>query len=826
MAAKKKILSEYLHLFVLVSFALAQPLYDLLGQNPEFFVAHRAGPLVIIGLVLLLSTGVPIVLCLMEIAVRPFGEGIRRGLHFIFIGLLVFLTLLPLFKRLIPLGDFLILAPALLLALVLAFMYQTLQPIRMFMTVLIPVVLIFPLWLLAMTPVVRLVLPTTIEAMQDIEVKNPASVILVVFDELSVTALVDERGRIDPIRYPNFAALAEQSYWFPNAVGPHFQTMHAIPAMLTGRQPQTEAALNPTAADHPENLFTLLGDQYRVAAFESQTALCPKSVCLDRSDHLDSISIKTFLTDIGMIYLHIISPEGRARQLPKLDGKWTGFVQAVSHEQEDQGVGSRPEQFKRFVSTVENSAGNELYFLHVLLPHISYKYLSTGHTYNRSINHGLPEGIMDEASGWSYKQDLINVAYHQYLQQTGFTDLLLGKLLQKLKDKNIYDDSLIVITADHGVSFQAGQSRRVVTSGTAKEILKVPMLIKLPGQNQGETRLDLVGGIDILPTIADILQVDVPWHIDGRSMFSGRAPIDEIEIPGAGRIKVEKLIGFPRLDWQVKNFGSGSPLDRLGTKGPYPELVGMKTFDFRIDKEKELRFNSTSIQYFKDVDPESGFLPALFSGEIVGTDEETLPIAIALNNTIWATTTTNQWLRTKNYFAALFPAGAFKQGNNKVEIFLIRDSDGRPKLSMVPIIYKEEFGLAIINQDLDGSEILVLGDGAEIPIETGWGEVRGLVDGLEIRDDVLHIRGWAGDNHYQSAESIMIFAQDQFLLRITPQQARRDVAVHFNQKSMLYSGFQASLPINFITGEIFEIRVLALTSDRKALELKLPPGFQ
>ena len=62
----RRFLTEALHLFVLSSFAVAQPIYDLVGSNAEFFVAHRAGPGTIAAFVLALSVGLPALLVLIE----------------------------------------------------------------------------------------------------------------------------------------------------------------------------------------------------------------------------------------------------------------------------------------------------------------------------------------------------------------------------------------------------------------------------------------------------------------------------------------------------------------------------------------------------------------------------------------------------------------------------------------------------------------------------------------------------------------------------------------------------------------------------------------
>ena len=45
-------------------------------------------------------------------------------------------------------------------------------------------------------------------------------------------------------------------------------------------------------------------------------------------------------------------------------------------------------------------------------------------------------------------------SYNQYLQQIGYADQFLGRLKKTLESVGFYDEALIIVTADHGVSFQ------------------------------------------------------------------------------------------------------------------------------------------------------------------------------------------------------------------------------------------------------------------------------------------------------------------------------------------------------------------------------------
>ena len=106
----------------------------------------------------------------------------------------------------------------------------------------------------------------------------------------------------------------------------------------------------------------------------------------------------------------------------------------------------------------------------------------------------------------------------RYLLQLGFTDRLLGRLLRQLKREGIYDDTLIVATADHGIAFQSGvQTRRSVSQSNVEELTPVPMFVKRPRQRRGRISDAYARTLDVTPTIADVLG----WE----ARLQGRRPL-------------------------------------------------------------------------------------------------------------------------------------------------------------------------------------------------------------------------------------------------------------------------------------------------------------
>lgn len=841
----RMVLIEFLHLFALAGFAVAQPLYDLLGQNPEFFVSYKAGPELILGMVFVLSVGMALGLMLLELAAWPFGERVRNSLHLVFVFGLAFLTVLPPVQRMVDGSDLLIVGFAFLIGFFFSVLYVRWQAVRLFLTVLSPVVVAFPLWFLMFTPVGRLVMPDAIEPQADIEINNPVPVVLVVLDEFNITALLDAERRIDPVRFPNFAALAAQSYWFPNAVATYVETATAVSGILTGRQPRAGVRLNPTATDHPQNLFTMLGDRYALNAVESVTRLCPHKLCKEEDAAAAaglSLRYKSFFADLAVIFLHIIAPPQLEKQLPPLHAQWTGFgeellKQGILGQKESSihpdlatgGDSSRESRITSFLSQIKQTSSPVLHFLHVILPHTKYEYLVSGQQYFNKERF-IPVGWIDGpgwGGRWIGKESLILTAYHQYLQQIGYVDQFLGKLRSSLETADLFDKSLIIVTADHGVSFQRGLSMREVQKGNESDILKVPMFVKLPGQREGSIRERLVSGIDVLPTIADLLGFKIPREIDGFSMLDNKnPPRNEIDFLGVGKIQAQDLKGFPRLKWQIEHFGEHTSLDRLVPKGPASSLIGQELGDLVIGHSTSLKYINENPNQLDQVNLESRYLPALFSGQIIGMSHRSLPIAISLNGRIWATTQASLWDGKRNYFSVLFPPSAFQSGENQVRVFLIGDHD--TKLAPIPLAIQgalsDEQTMIGLHHEASGQSKLVFPGEGEILVDVGAKHLTGNLDRVLLSGESIVVEGWAADLEMnQPAEEVFIFADGKFKASAEVGISRQDVVEAHQHKALFHSGFRIKIPVKVLKPYPSAIKLIVVSLNNRAWEFSFSP---
>ena len=157
----------------------------------------------------------------------------------------------------------------------------------------------------------------------------------------------------------------------------------------------------------------------------------------------------------------------------------------------------------------------------------------------------------------------------------------MGRLVARLKQAGLYDSCLIVVMADHGVSIRPDDDRRNLTETNYPDILSIPLLVKRPGQRRGETSDRNVQSVDVLPTVADVLGIELPWKPDGISAFDASRPE-----PARKEISREEE-WKDRATFDAKSWGQAEARRRLlavsrddGTLrglfrlGPKPEWVG------------------------------------------------------------------------------------------------------------------------------------------------------------------------------------------------------------------------------------------------------------
>ncbi len=670
----------FLELAVLWTFAVAQPLFDLLKDNPEFFAARGSSGLDVISFAVLLVVVPPLMGLAVELLVGLASERARTGVHLVFLALLVALIAAQALKKAFDASDLLLIVLSLAIGGGVAGLYAGAEPVRTFLRVLSPAPLVFLVLFLFTNPISELAFPSEAQA-RTIGGIARAPIVVVLLDELPSNTLVDDRGRLDAERYPGFGELARNATWFKNAYTVYDSTERAQPAIMDGNLPEEDH--QPISGDHPNSIFSLFGKTHRMNVSEEATSVCSRDICGDvRVEESYPDRISSIGEDLGLVWLHVVSPPDMEADLPSVSENWGGFGGEEAPDLgDDPGERStrsnlnagRQARFEDWIAKIRDGSRPQLSFKHTLLPHVPWQYLPDERRYRRSANDVVP-GLSNQAFRW---QSQLDVLLQRHFLQTGFADAELAELWRHLKDEGLYDKSLIVVAADHGVAFPQRRERRRLGRRTAAEIAPVPLFIKAPGQKRGRTNDAWVSTIDILPTVFDVLGLDPKVKMDGRSAFSDevknrtelrmliRNSFDELDIPAAEFERERQKI----IDRNITLFGTGRD-DRIYRIGPNPELIGQQADSAGLEKlDVELPYASE----YRRVDPGSNFVPAHVVARVRGGGEGGREIAVAVNGRIAAVgeTFTLATGQEGELVSVMVPPESFEQGRNEVEIFAV-----------------------------------------------------------------------------------------------------------------------------------------------------------
>ena len=308
-------------------------------------------------------------------------------------------------------------------------------------------------------------------------------------------------------------------------------------------------------------------------------------------------------------------------------------------------------------------------------------YTSLGARYSSGDLAGLREGR------WVSQAWLTVQAFQRHILQTQFVDHLFGRLLDRLEQHSVFDRALIIVTADHGASFSPKLSRRDLTAENYIDILNVPFFVKRPSQQEGRVDDRPVETVDVVGTVADILERPLPWASDGRSVFSSSDP-QRTRRKAAHRFDQEyqyypaELSGEATVLRKLSLFGSGVDPDSLFRVGDRHGLVGRPLTGLEYD-QSSLSVVVDERGYYDDVRLDRGLVPVWLRGRILGADPggSAISVAVALNRVMVATTETFLNPRGQVRFASLLPEKRFRDGENGLEMFVIEGSASGVRLS-------------------------------------------------------------------------------------------------------------------------------------------------
>lgn len=669
----------------LSALAVVQPLLDLFGNNPEFFVAgnYTAGQIV------WFAVAVAVVPPLVGIAVVAVVTAADRRA-----GTVAFAVVAGLFGAAFVLALLRSAGLAALVAVVVlavaggtavsGLVLRTTGG-RLLASYLAAANLLFVGLFLFASPTADLVSGAGTTDWGMVSLPPPtAPVVVIVLDEFPAATIMRADGTINDERYPGFAALAEVSTWFRNASSVENLTHRAVPSILDGRL--AEEGTLPVFADHPRNLFTLLGGAMPVRRYESVTDMCPEAICAPGEPQ----PLSRALEDASIVYGHRVLPEALRDGLPAIDNSWGAYG-----AQDDAGTappaGDSPSYIEQAYSRWRALGADErsprgqaavlgraidaitadpaLHFVHVALPHRPWVLSRTG-----VATSFAPTLIRDAADPAYDFENRMEFQFHA--MQAGAADALVGQLVDHLRALPNWRDTLLVVTSDHGSNLTPPDLGRMrITARNVDEALRVPLFIKAPGQTTGEVRDDSVLNLDVLPSIVDLLDADVDWEFDGHSLYDGSAATVEPRVaPG-----VDAVIAIARH--RAAEFPHGDDWIALAAVGDNGDLVGRPVADLDVGTPSALTIIVDQAGQLADLPTAAGEMPFGLSG-VVASDAPPPELVVAVNG------------RLAGVLGGYRPAGSgwaflgyvadlYQPGANRLDVYEVTREDAGATLHLV-----------------------------------------------------------------------------------------------------------------------------------------------
>jgi hypothetical protein len=345
---------------------------------------------------------------------------------------------------------------------------------------------------------------------------------------------------------------------------------------------------------------------------------------------------------------------------------------------------NRPARFSEFLGSFHAHEPPTLHVLHLLVPHVPLRFLPSGFEYPPPV----PE-IGRQGDLWTDGADAVALTHQRALLQTAYLDRLVGQLTARLRATGLLDRATVVLTADHGIAYEQGQPSRALNdvdlpASLYPQLLWAPLLVHAPGQHDGRVSDANVMSIDVLPTVARLASIRIPWPVDG--VPAGERDDDTKEFQRAhsdaagGRIdppiRFGAQAGFAAMlaanvDTVTQAGDPRWQLWRLRGRG---DLVGRAVADVDVGPSSDLRVSLQQADALQHVRRASGSLPAM----VWGTTDRPATVAIAVNGIVAGVSPP---LGTRpGRIAAMLPDFLLHDGRNEIRIYEVPSDPTRAEL--------------------------------------------------------------------------------------------------------------------------------------------------
>lgn len=327
---------------------------------------------------------------------------------------------------------------------------------------------------------------------------------------------------------PNLSKFAAHSYLFENFFAVSNFTTPTVASLLTGVYPHEHKAYQLAVSVAPDVRQRTLAESlktqgYSTHAFVANAAAHPLALRIEKGFHEISepkVPNKTFLSKL----LSNLQPLSGTNVLSSLGDVFTplaGLVSQISDDQDlQEGHPFPPElTFDAAQKALVSQRFPVFVWLHINPPHVPY--LPGPDSKFRFEVSKTGAKLRDYQVLFStyepHEQEITDQLRRRYDEFILDTDRRLGRFFDTLEAAGRFDDSIIVLTADHGESFEKGR-RFHGGPHLHQPLIHIPLLIHLPKQRVAARVRTYADQTDIVPTLHDLLGTPMPKGVTGESL--------------------------------------------------------------------------------------------------------------------------------------------------------------------------------------------------------------------------------------------------------------------------------------------------------------------
>ena len=186
-------------------------------------------------------------------------------------------------------------------------------------------------------------------------------------------------------------------------------------------------------------------------------------------------------------------------------------------------------------------------------------------------------------SSYQSEEEGLRAWVQAYLASVSAVDACIGVVVDALKSKELWEDTILIITSDHG--YQLGQKEFLFKGALWEESMRIPLLVRVPGISDESAHINApVSLIDIYPTLVELCGLSVPFSNQVKRVGVSMKPL---LIPGSHEEGERMALGVMQSE-------DAKPLDEREVNAPFLN----QHWTLRTDQWRYIRYQDGSEELY------------------------------------------------------------------------------------------------------------------------------------------------------------------------------------------------------------------------------------